>query len=205
MERTDNYLIQANHAKAGFLTYDQEKLISKLKLNWDEHYLYTTFLAQPYRIHRKTGDISRLQRGAWVDGNGYEEVMTLLDLVCDSREDRYLACQLKNMQDFGHGIHRGLLDAENDPWARLFEENLEGFRRGCTALGGTALPQGDAAYAIDLFDGLTVAVQLWLGDEEFPSQLKILWDANANMYIKYETMHFARILLLKRIRENMGV
>lgn len=200
---TDNYLIQASHAKQGFLAYDQEKLIAKLRLESDDDYLYMTFLAQPYRIHRRSGDISRRVGEVWVDGNSYEETMTLLDLVCDSREGRFLACRFQNMQDFGSGVHRRLLESENTPWARLFGDDPEGFRRGCLALGGTPLPRGDASYAIEVFDGLPVALQLWLGDEEFPSQLKILWDANANMYLKYETMYFARALVLDRVRENM--
>ena len=48
-------------------------------------------------------------------------------------------------------------------------------------------------------------VQLWFGDEEFPASLRYLWDENALMYLKYETMYFARALLLRRIREKMEV
>lgn len=203
MECTGNYLIQANHAKAGFLGYDQETLIQKLKLPFDDDYLYTTFLTQPYRIHRRTGDISRQVGEKWVDGNSYEEVMTLLDLICDSREDRYLACRWKNMRDFGHQFHQDMLENPNDPYVKRFDADPEGFRRACLALHGTPLPQGDAAYAIDFFDGLPIALQLWLGDEEFPPQLKIMWDENADMYLKYETMHFAKSLVLRRIEENM--
>lgn len=203
MKRTDNYLIQANHAKQAFLTYDQEALIRKLRLRFDEDFLYMSFVAQPYRIHRRTAEISRLAEGAWVDGNSYEEVMTLLDLLCDSREGRYLACRWKNMQEFGAQVHRNLLEDACDPDARAFDADPEGFRRACRRLGGTPIPQGDAAYAIEVFDGLPMVVQLWLGDEEFPPQLRILWDENANMYLKYETMYFAKALVLRRIRENM--
>lgn len=203
MERKDNYLLQANHAKQGFLGYDQEKLIAKLKLQADEDFLYMQFVNQPYRICRRSGDISRRVDGEWVDGNAYEEVMTLLDLVCDSREGRYLACRWKNMQDFGAQVHRNLLEDARDPDALAFDADPDGFRRGCLALGGTPIPQGDAAYAIEVFDGLPLVVQLWLGDEEFPPQLRILWDENANMYLKYETMYFAKALVLRRIRENM--
>ena len=93
MERKDNYLIQANQAKQHFLTYDQQMLIQKLKVSADESYIYVTFLQEPYRINRKTGDIERRVSDSWVDGNSYEEVMTLLDLVCDSREDRWRTCR----------------------------------------------------------------------------------------------------------------
>ena len=61
----------------------------------------------------------------------------------------------------------------------------------------------DAAYAIELFDGLCIALQLWLGDEEFPARLRFLWDENALMYLKYETMYFARALLLRRLEKIM--
>ena len=90
MELRDNYQIQARQAKTVFLSRDQQALIGKLKLQADEDYLYTALFSCPYRIHRQTGDLQRLQAGAWVDANSHSEVMTLLDLVCDSRPDRCL-------------------------------------------------------------------------------------------------------------------
>ncbi len=203
MAHTDNYQIQAQQAKAHFLRYDQQTLIRKLKLRHDEEYLYANMLGAPYRIHRATGNLERQKKDTWQDANSFTEVMTFLDLLCDSREDRYLACRWKNMQDFGLMFHRNLLEHQKDPYALRFQENLEGFRKACGALGGKPLPQGDAAYAIELFDGLCFAIQLWLGDEEFPPQLRFLLDANAQMYLRYETMHFAKGLLLSRILEEM--
>lgn len=203
MAYTDNYQIQAQQAKAHFLRYDQQTLIRKLKLRHDEEYLYANMLGTPYRIHRATGNLERQKKDTWQDANSFAEVMTFLDLLCDSREDRYLACRWKNMQDFGLMFHRNLLEHQKDPYALRFQENLEDFRKACGALGGEPLPQGDAAYAIELFDGLCFAIQLWLGDEEFPPQLRFLLDANAQMYLRYETMHFAKGLLLSRILEEM--
>ena len=203
MQRKDNYLIQASQAKQHFLTYDQMKLIRKLKAAADDDYLYVTFLQEPYRLNRKTGDVQRCLDGDWVDGNSFGEVMTLLDLVCDSREDRYLACRWRNMQDFGMMFHRNLLEDARDPWAQRFDADPEGLRRACLALGGEPIPQGDVAYAIELFDGLCIGVQLWHSDEEFPPSLRFLWDENAAMYIKYETMHFAKGLLLQRLEEQL--
>lgn len=198
----DNYLIQAAQAKAYFLKYDQEKLIQKLNLKFDETYLYTSLLSTPHRIHRKTGDIDRLNGDTWADAGTHGEVMTLLDLVCDSREDRYLSGRLKNMANFGLMFHQGLLETK-DPWAQQFQDDLAGFHRACKALNGKPVPIGDASYAIELFDGLCITLQLWLGDEEFPPSLRFLWDENALMYLKYETMYFARGLLMRRLQEEM--
>ena len=203
MGRVNNYLIQMQQAKERFLTYDQNALIAKLSLKYDETYLYVPMMVQRYRLNRKTGDLEREQNGAWVDANTFGEVMTLLDLVCDSRENRYLACRWKNMLSFGLMFHQNLLENEKDPWAEKFQQDPEGFRNACRALNGTPLPTGDISYAIEIFDGLPIALQLWFGDDEFPANLRFLWDENALMYIKYETMHYARGLLLERIAELM--
>lgn len=203
MERKDNYAIQAAQAKQRFLTYDQQKLIQKLQLKFDEGYLYLRFLNSEYRLSRKTGDLERWDGEIWQNGNSFGEVMTVLDLLCDSREDRWLSHRWKNMRDFGLMFHRAMLE-EKDPWAEYFQNHPEDFRGACLALGGVPLPNGDIAYAMELFDGLRIGLQLWFGDEEFPPNLRILWDENALMYLKYETMHFAKGLLLSRIRQHMA-
>lgn len=203
MKAKNNYLIQTQQAKAHFLTYDQDALIRKLRLDSDTAYLYAVLLSRKYRISRTTGDMDSWLDGSWVDGNSFGEVMTMLDLVCDSREDRFVSGRWKDMQDFGLRFHRNLLEAEKDPWAHLFQENPKAFGEACEALGGRPVPNGDIAYVIELFDGLPVMLQLWFGDDEFPPNLRFLWDENAWMYIRYETMHFAKGLILSGLKNKM--
>ena len=198
----DNYLLQAAQAKQRFLGYDQQKLIRKQKMNADDLHLYPVLLGSTYRLSRKNGDLERLAGDTWVDAITFAEIMTILDLVCDSREDRFLVHRWKNMPDFGLMFHRSLLEDARDPWAERFNADPESLRRACLAMGGTPLPQGDVAYAIELFDSLSIGIQLWLGDEEFPPSLRFLWDENALMYIRYETMYYARGLLLQRLAEK---
>ena len=202
MARTDNYLKQAAQAKAYFLTYDQEALIRKLNLAYDEDYLYPVFFSQTYRLSRKTGDLARQGKHGWEDANTHGEVMTLLDLICDSREDRFVSGKWKDMAQFGHAFHQNLLE-ERDPLAERCQERPEVFRRWCEALGGKPMPTGDIAYSIEVFDGLPLMIQLWFGDEDFPARARLLWDENALMYLKYETMYFAREVLLSRLKREM--
>lgn len=202
MARADNYLKQAAQAKAYFLTYDQEALIRKLNLACDEDYLYPALFSQTYRLSRKTGDLERQEGQGWEDANTHGEVMTLLDLICDSREDRFVSGKWKDMAQFGHAFHQNLLE-ERDPLAERCQERPEVFRRWCEALGGKPVPTGDIAYSIEVFDGLPLMIQLWFGDEDFPASLRLLWDENALMYLKYETMYFAREVLLSRLKREM--
>ena len=204
MARTNNYLLQAAQAKRYFLTYDQAALIRKLHLDFDEDFLYPVLLARRYRLSRHTGDLEREGRSGWEDANTHEEVMTLLDFVCDSKEDRFVSGRFKNMADFGHAFHQSLLE-ERDPNAELFQSRQSDFRKACEALGGKEQPMGDIAYAMEVFDGLPLLVQLWFGDEEFPASLRFLWDENALQYLKYETMYYARNLLMQRLKAEMEV
>ena len=59
------------------------------------------------------------------------------------------------------------------------------------------------AYSIPVFDDLRLLIQLWFGDEEFPAQLRWLWDENALMYLTYETMFYAVPLIQNRICQKM--
>lgn len=204
MGRAGNYHIQAQQAKAHFLTYDQEKLIGKFGLKYDAEYLYINLLCQPYRISRITGDLERFHAGSWIDGNSHAEVMTLLDLLCDSREDRYVAGRWKTMQSFGLQFHQNLLEDRRDPHAERFDRDPGSLHRGCRALGGRPMPGADISYSMEFFDGLPICVQFWHADEEFLPRLRYLWDENAHMYLRYETMYFAVELLLRRLTGEAG-
>lgn len=203
MERRDNYKIQASQAKQHFLTYDQDRLIKKLKANADERYIYVQFLRDPYRLNRNTGDVERYLDGKWVDGNSFGEVMTLLDLICDSREDRWLTGRWRSMGDMGMQFHQNLLEEKRDKMADLVDKDPDCFRRACGAMGGRSIPGADISYAIELFDGLEICIQFWFGDDEFYPRLRYLWDENALQYLRYETMYYAVGLLQQRLREKM--
>ena len=202
-ERLNNYQIQVMQAKQRFLTYDQQELIQRCRLRWDEEYLYLRFIAQDYRILRKTGDMERFVSGRWVDGNSFNEVMTILDWLCDSRPDRYVTGRWINILTHGHYFHRDLQEDSGDSYAELFARMPDAFAAACEELGGKPDPSGDVSYCIELLDGLPVLVQLWYGDEEFPPRLRCLWDENATRYIRYETTWYTTPLLMERIKENM--
>ena len=203
MAMVGNYLLQARSAKQRFLSYDQQKLIQKFCLEWDETFLYTTRLGRKYRLCRQTGDMDCLTDGGWADSNSYEEVMTLLDLLCDSRDDRFIVGRWKSMESFGLMFHQNLLQDERDPLAERVDREPEALRKAGLAIGGKPQAGADIAFVFEVFDGLPIVLQFWHGDEEFTPRIRWLWDENARMYIRYETMYFAVGLLRRRILERM--
>ncbi len=202
MARINNYTIQAEQAKRRFLTYDQAAIIRKFRLKADSAYLYPVMLGRAYRVSRATGDVEKRVAGQWVDGNSFEEVMTLLDMLCDARADRHLSGRWKNMQSFGLLFHRTLLEDQRDPTAERFDREPEVLRLALKALNSLPFPGADIGGAVELFDGLRIAVQFWHADEEFAPRLRYLWDENALQYIRYETMYYAVSLLKDRLTEK---
>ena len=201
MERTNNYLLQAQAAKRHFLDYDQEKLIKKFELDHDEDYFHTKLFDCRYRICRTSGDMQRLDGEVWVDGNSYEEVMTLLDLLCDSSDTRHLCGVWQNLQSFGMQFHQNLLEEGRDAFAQRIDGNPELLHRAAAALGAEKLNGGDMGYSFDFFEELKIGLLFWYGDEEFAPRVRYLMDGNAKQYLRYETMWFAVTLLRRRIRE----
>ena len=125
MEKRDNYAVQVQQAKQRFLGYDQARLMEKCGLAWDEAYLYVPFFGRKHRLNRETGDLEARSGENWASANSHAEVMTLLDLVCDSRESRFLTGKWKNMTDFGLMFHRNLLENTTDPWAERLQAEPE--------------------------------------------------------------------------------
>lgn len=72
--------------------------------------------------------------------------------------------------------------------AQRLGADLPRFRRAAEALGGQPLDLADAAYRFQAFPRLAVAALLWEGDEDFPPQARILFDANASHYLPTEDL-----------------
>ena len=201
--RVNNYQLQVARAKEHFLTYDQQEIIDRCGVSADQNYLFFKFLNADHRICRYTGNMERRCGDTWIESNGFGEVMTVLDWLCDSRKDRYITGRWINVVTHGNCFHRNLQEDGDDPYARLFDQHPETFCAACETLGGKRMPGADIGYAIELLDGLRILVQLWRGDEEFPPRLRCLWDENTLRYIRYETTWYAVGVLMKRIKENM--
>ena len=112
MQRRDNYRIQADQAKARFLTYDQDTLIRKCGLTADDRYLYTRLLDRPLRIDRRSGDLEVREGAHWLDANTYHAVMTVLDWLTNPWEPykRGIMIGFDSSMDYAW-IYRSILES----------------------------------------------------------------------------------------------
>jgi hypothetical protein len=60
---------------------------------------------------------------------------------------------------------------------------IEAFRRAAESLGGEPLPLGGAGYTFTVLPRVRLGLAYWEGDEEFPSQARVLFEDSAAHYL----------------------
>ena len=201
--RISNYEIMKNQMSERFLKYDQNKMILKFSRPHDETYIYIRFVQREYRISRSTG------RVAWSEDHflteteaDYNEVMTIYDVLCYSKENCALAGKFcpTNM----------LKGAVQSTGGSFFQKSADQFagktdllQAALLKLGEQTDLKGDVAARINVFEFLPVTVQYWDADEEFSAVLKFMVDENIQDFMHFETVMFMLGHVLRRIRECM--
>ena len=198
-ERKSNYDITRDRVEGSFAGYDQEAMIRKFRLDSDEGFLYIRFAARKYRINRKTGRVERLPG---LEHAGFNEVMTIFDVLCGSKEDCRLSGEFVRVNDLD-GVTKTAYLGGNlfDGSAKAFAGRRRELRDACERLGGLPGKVGDVSYTIPLFDFFPVMLQFWDGDDEFPAQANLLFDRSATDFIHIESVVTIATELLRQLSE----
>ena len=203
---SSNYEKMKNDMADVFLQYDQEKMIHKFGLMYDDDFLYIDCLNRKYRISRLTGQVSWSDDGFQTEEEAdYNESMTIYDVLCYSKEDCHLACEWVNIKNLS-SVKGGTLEKGGDFFqnaGKYFEGKTDALMHACQKLAGKKREKGDAAYELYLFPFLPIILRFWDSDEEFPASLQILVDKNILAYMHYETLMFAISHLLNRLKNEM--
>lgn len=200
-----NYEIMRNRMRGEFVKYDQEKMIRKFQLSFDDKYLYLEFVGRDYRIGRKTGIVEwsedAFQSAAEAD---YNESMTLYDILCYAKETCSLSgkfCPLHAVKGSAKTFYVG--DSMFQQTAEKFRGHRKELEAACEILGRRMELAGDLAAELRAFPFLPVIFQYWEADEEFPPLLKFMYDENILEYMHFETVYLMTAHILRRLEEHV--
>jgi hypothetical protein len=80
-----------------------------------------------------------------------------------------------------------------------FRGDIEAFRKICDQLGGIPLNMADAAYIFKITPRIPAAVLYWNGDDEFPPESKILFDASITEQLTLDIIFALAVDICTRI------
>lgn len=202
-DKLSNYEQMKERMSGAFLKCDQKDMIRRLSLDYDQTYLYICFLGREYRINRLTGSVS-WSKDSFIteESANYNEVMTIYDVLTYSEKRRALAHEWINIESLSPIQNGSMKKGSSLFWnfEQYFDGKTRSLANACEMLGGRRIGKGDAAYELDMFAFLPIALRFWESDEEFPASLQILADKNILAYMHYETLMFAVTHMLNLLK-----
>lgn len=199
-----NYDLQKQRAKELFLQWDSNAIARRFSLRQDAQFLYLTFFSTPLRICRANGDVEELTPDGPVPGD-FETHLSVFDALCRENGPAPLSGRWTTVNQLGHTGHPGVgEDSLYRPYQPLFAGKGPQLRQVLLEMGGKPFSVGEVAYEVDVFPFLPVVFQFWDADDEFPSQLRLLWDENTLQLVRYETIWYIAGYFLRRLAEKIS-
>jgi hypothetical protein len=95
-----------------------------------------------------------------------------------------------------------------DELAKVFQDDVEGFAKAAASTAGSmplpGEPPGDEALAFQILPNVRLLVACWLGDEDFPSSYRVLFDAAAGHHLTTDAYAILGSMLTRRIIKGQG-
>jgi len=183
-----NYEAVRQEWRKRFLEMDCERLAQRFHLRLDGEYLYITYFSYLYAIERRTARIVRLD--APEEEIGFDLEMNFFNMFHYAVEAPRPSGELvpfrsvKRVYPFEAAYRRTILA----PFAQFFTGHAEGLKQALAKLGRGIASSADAAGRLEVLPGLCVEVNFWDGDDEFPSQVNMLFDSNITDYMHEENV-----------------
>jgi len=108
--------------------------------------------------------------------------------------------QLAGGRYYGGNFHK----RAEAPLARIFSGQPERLLAVAQRLGGTEANYGDVSVEILPFPRVSMTLILWTGDDEMPSNGKVLFDDTVEGYLSTEDIAVLGDSVIRRLRELLG-
>jgi len=86
-----------------------------------------------------------------------------------------------------------------DEVVKTFGFDLDGFKSACSKIGGRPIDIGSASFVFEALPRAPLMLTYWLGDEDFPSSCKVLFDESASHYLPIDACAILGSMLTGRV------
>ena len=91
-----------------------------------------------------------------------------------------------------------------DEIVKTFGLDLDAFKSACEKAVGKPVDMGSASFIFQALPNVHLMVTYWLGDEDFPSSCKILFDETAIHYLPIDACAILGSMLTRKVIVNMS-
>ena len=188
----DNYKIAKDNARRYFLTFDQSSVEARPFISSDSVNFYLTFAGQNCRVSRETGTVELQQSdGIWTEAD-FNAALTVYDLLCYSRPDARASGEYVTIGQLNNVFTSSANSDFYRSHAAWFNDRQGSLIGACRSMGGVpAAAKGDIAWLLPMTDFLSIVLQFWESDEEFPPSLTVLVDSRILDFMHFEAVWYA--------------
>ena len=166
------------------------------------------YMTEALRIDRHTGAVSYARRpaeGEYRAASFVNEGMALFDLLTRSPVRPVPSGRWTSISTLGGIIGAGHdRTLSHEGTAVKFSGRIDALRAACERLGGVPMGRADVSCAVPVFEDFGIWFQFWDGDDEFPANIKYLFDENALQFMHYETLWYVMNCLASRLEYYCG-
>ena len=91
-----------------------------------------------------------------------------------------------------------------DEIVKAFGFDLDAFKSACLKVGGRPVDIGNASFTFQALPRLPLMITYWLGDEDFPSSCKILFDESAGHYLPIDACAILGSMLVRKLTSSFA-
>ena len=200
MARVDDY-VNAKKLAAEALSRESARVVGQrtgFELINDDT-LRVPFLDQVYRVAFPGMQFTRENPEETRDIPLQEQVLILHYMMGDTPE--FLSGKWVSYREIPGAsfYYSAFVKRAVNPLKSVFGQNISGFRQVAARLNGKKVEPGDAAFEFDVFPKVPLQLIIWEGDEEFPSEANILFDAGIGACLSPEDIAWLSGMLVYRL------
>jgi hypothetical protein len=89
-----------------------------------------------------------------------------------------------------------------DEIVKRFGLDLDGFKSACLKVGGKLVEVGSASFVFQALPKVPLMLTYWLGDEDFPSSCKVLFDESVSHYLPIDACAILGSMLTRKLNTS---
>ncbi len=170
-----------------FCEYEEEKYRITI---WNEEYLIDP--------HARTVDYLGQQEPP----HAYLNIFILNYLLKSQRLSS--SCEWVSEKDFPGGVtfFRGPHLLPTEQVSLCVGDDLKKFTRICASQGGKRLDLADSSYSFQILANVSFAVLYWVGDEDFPAEVSLLFDKKISAFLALDTIYALAVEICHRLSRD---